>query len=367
MLQLLSPPARVSTLAFFLLFASGCSSTATGTDDSCPGGVCEPKPVFARGTMTAFVVTPDSVYAAIENTCSVYVAAKPVQESRVLATEACNVTSLAATKDGLFWTLVPLSTTGQPTPKKGTFAWLPAGATRPVIIDSTLDAPLASIAALGDHVYVTVTDGILRLNAAASRLDRVVTTTGPYSPTALRGHDGSLYFHDGYDTIFAWRPGDEKARVLVEHAAVLDAMARPGAQDEPFVVDASGIYWIQPGLLEGGSLAHAPLAGGVATKLQELPGSLKTLAIDEGALYWTEADDPIIPKKTTIHRTPKSALGTSSVLGALVGEVNSLQVAPEGLYLAAAPSLSDFDFDKLGFKRYGGPLLILPRELLDRK
>jgi len=316
--------------------------------------------------MTAFAVTPETVYAAIRNTCSVYAADKPVQESRVVATEACDVSSLVVTKTGLFWTLVPLGNAGEP-PSKTTLAWLPTGATRPVILDATLDAPTASLATLGDDVYINVADGILRVDTALSRPIRVLTTEGSYGPTALRGHDGTLYFHDGYETIFSWRPGESTAKTLVERAGVMNMALGRGRRDEAFAVDASGLYWIEFKTLDGGWLDHAALAGGKPEKLLELTGTPRALATDDGAVYWTEADSPILPEKTTIRRTSKSALSTSSVIASLVGAVEGMQIAAEGLYLAASPSLSDFDFDKLGFKRYGGPLLILPRDLLDRK
>lgn len=40
---------------------------------------------------------------------------------------------------------------------------------------------------------------------------------------------------------------------------------------------------------------------------------------------------------------------------------------PEGVYIAASPSLSDFDVTTLGFERYGGPLLVIPRAMLDAR
>ena len=95
---------------------------------------------------------------------------------------------------------------------------------------------------------------------------------------------------------------------------------------------------------------------------------MKAISVDDGHVYWTQADSLFLPSKTTLHRATKDLLATSDVvLGTLVGDATSVQAMPEGLYIAASPSLSDLDVSTLGFKRYGGPLLIIPRAMLDAR
>jgi hypothetical protein len=103
-------------------------------------------------------------------------------------------------------------------------------------------------------------------------------------------------------------------------------------------VDASGLYWLSQTPAGGGALNHAPLAGGKAEEVLALKGLPKAIALDDGAVYWSEADSPIIAKNTTISRSLESALGSFSVIGSITGEVDALQSAPEGLYIASIRS-----------------------------
>jgi hypothetical protein len=349
--------------ALTAMLLGGCSSTVEGTgkpaEEPCTAGVCKPNAIFGQGMVSAFLVTTDRVYAAFEDTCVIYAADKPVTEARIIATDACYVTSIVSTSGGLFWTKVDPST------KKATFSWLPTDATRPIDLMSDLATPHTSVLAFEDTVYVGVSDGIARLDEAAPKLTPVVSGM-QYAPIALRSWGDAIYFSDGLATIYRWHPGDAKAQALVEGAAVLDPLAM-STSDETFAVDDSGFYWFEYTVSGEGALSHAPLAGGKPETLFEAPGYPSGLAVDDGGVYWTEADDSLVPTRTTLHRTPKAALRTSSTVAALSGAAKGLQTTTEGLYLAASPSLSDFDVDSMRFRRFAGPLLIVSRDRLEQE
>lgn len=364
---MLDLPPRFSTVLSLVglavaIAAGGCSSKAAG-DVACDGGVCEPKPVFANGFLSSVLVTPYAVYAAERSSCGIYGADKPLKTSRMLVANACSVSVMARTDGALFWTTAPMPTEAEKSPK-GMLARVADDDPMPVVIDRALDQPRGVAVLGGDTVYVAVSDGIRRLAPGGTQLERAVDVAGPQT---LRAFGGALYWHDGFQTIYAWRPGDAKPSKLVDGADVRERyVSKPS--DDPFEVDASGIYWMSGDLLgAGGTLRHAALAGGSPATILEPTGYVTAIALEEGAVYWSEADSFILPKETKIHRTSKSALGTSTVIGALTGEVDALEIAAEGLYIAASPSLSDFDFEKGTFERYGGPLLVLPRGVLDAR
>jgi hypothetical protein len=358
LLALLAPAAPAALAA--------CSSTSQGNVD-CPNGECTPTPVFATGMLSEVLVTPDAIYAAELGGCSIYAADKPLKSSRVLAQNACSVSSLARTSQGLFWTTAPTSADGQ-IALPGTLAWFGDASSTGAATLATGIAGVGSIAVLDDTVYVSDATGIQVLAADGKSLTRAVTSGD--RPNALRAYAGTLYWHNGLQVIYSWRPGDAKPTTLVSDADLVENDDHVFFHDEPFAVDASGIYWLSQSIT-GGSLGHAALAGGSAQTLVKSTGYPKALALDDDAIYWTEADSFIAPTKTVIQRALKTPLGaaplaggTPTTVGSLIGDAHSLQMTPEGLYIAAAPSLSDLDVKTLGFTRYGGPLLMLPRSLL---
>lgn len=343
--------------------AAGCSSTAEG-EVKCTGGVCEPKPVFATGHLSSVLVTSSAVYAAERTVCGIYMATKPLKTANLLARDACSVSGFALAGRTLFWTTTPLpkSDGGEP---NGTLAFVAELGASSTIVDAALEHPRGIAVLGGDTVYVAVKDGIRTVAPGRSKLERVLDLA--FSPETLHAFGDALYFHDGLSTIYAWRPGDAKPTRLVENANVMALYESHLYRSDAFAVDASGIYWLSQTPSGAGALNHAPLAGGKAEEVLALKGFPKALALDDGAVYWSEADSFIVAKNTTINRSLKSALGTFSVIGAIVGEVDALQSMPEGLYVAASPSLTDLDVSGLGFRRYGGPLLILPRGVLDSR
>ena len=349
--------------------AGGCSSTTKGdVSATCPDdGGCEPRPVFATGILSAILVTSDAVYAG-DLGGNVYAADKPLRASRVLSAgtnDTRNVASFVRTSRGLYWFTSPNTTQQEPHPKSS-LVWFPSDGTEAVVIDTQLERP-RGIAAINDIVYLAVPGHVLALDAGARQL-RSVLDVEAYG---LRSDVLSLYFHDGLSKISSWRLGDAKPQVLVEDAvlyAMPSASMTLAYEEDPFVVDDSGLYWLELDLGRQG-LAHAPLSGGPSerpiTIAKDYP---KAIALDDGHVYWTQADSLFATGRTTIHRAAKNALATSDVvLGTIVGDATGLQAMPEGLYIAASPSITDFDVNSLGFKRYGGPLLILPRAMLDAR
>lgn len=345
--------------------ASGCSSTAKGdVSTTCPeDGGCQPRTVFATGVLSAVLVTPDSVYAG-DMGGNVYAADKPLRASRVLSTGSATTRGVAAferTSHGLYWFTSPSRTQQQPDPRSA-LVWFPADAAAPVVIDDQLARP-RGMAVINDILYVAVPDHILQLRAGETKLENVLDVDA----YALRSNALSLYFTDGLGTISSWRLGDAKAEVRVTGGSFTELVSPSDLtyREPPFVVDDSGFYWLQTGFGPG-ALGHAPLAGGVAEKplaiAKEYP---KAIALDAGYVYWTQADSLFLPQKTTIHRAAKDALDKDEVVASLVGDATGLQAMPEGLYIAASPSFTDFDATTLGFKRYGGPLVIVPRAMLD--
>lgn len=359
--SLLRPLLAVALLAASLpAFAlAGCSASAEG-DVECNGGVCEPKPVFASGYLSTVLVTPYAVYAADRSSCGVYGADKPLKSARLMVKNACSVSGMARTDGALFWITTPMPTQKDMHPK-GMLAVVSDDDPMPVVIDATLTQARGIAVLGGDTVYVAVADGIRRLAPGSKQLERVVDGVAPQT---LRAFGGALYWH-GDRTISSWRPGDAKPTALVQNADVRARFEGKPAQD-PFEVDASGIYWMSSDFFgAGGTMLHAALSGGIAGTMLKPKGYVTGIALDEGSVYWSEADRFLLPESTTIHRTPKSDLGTSTVIATLGSEVDSLQMAAEGLYIAASPTLTDFDFEKGKFQRYGGPLLVLPRGVLD--
>jgi hypothetical protein len=353
-----------------LATAGACSSTTKGNvSTTCPDdGGCQPATVFATGILSAILVTSDAVFAG-DVAANVYVAEKARSASRLLAKSADTtheVASFVTTSRGLFWLTTERAASAGAAPT-GALVWFPSDATEPVVIDAALSGP-RGLAAVGDVVYVAVSGKIVELPAGEMHLRDVLSV----SAYALRSHGESLYFHDGLSTISSWRLGDAAPQVLAEHVTVGSPFGlEPGARNDataPFVVDDSGIYWLQQDAT-GGKVAHVALVGGtVETPIAIAKDYPKTLAIEDGYIYWTQADSSFLPENTTIHRASKSALTTTDVLlGSVVGDVTGLQATPEGLYVAASPSLTDFDAKTLGFKRYGGPLLIIPRAMLDAR
>ncbi len=354
-----------------LTLAAGCSSTTKGNlAATCPeDGGCEPRVVFATGVLSTILVTPDSVYAG-DRAGNVFAADKPLRASRVISkgSDATRgVASFARTSLGLYWFTVPQPTEQVPQPKSS-LVWFPSDATEPVVIDSQLARPLG-MAAVGDVVYVAEPDHVFALSPGEKTL-RPVLERAAYG---LRSHGESLYFHDGFSTISAWRMGDAKPAALVDRASLVTMPSaspdRLTYEQDPFVVDDSGLHWFEGSGFGGGKLAHAPLTGGAPETFVTIASDVvKTISSDEHFVYWTQTDSPVLPTRTTVHRAAKDMLANSDVLlGTLVGDATSVQAMPEGLYIAASPSLTDLDVSTLGFKRYGGPLLIIPRAMLDAR
>ena len=358
-----SPLHRVLALVALVasLAASGCSSKAEG-DVACDGGVCTPKPVFASGILSAVLVTPYAVYVAEKSTCSLFVADKPLRTARGIVKNACNVSALARTDGALFWTSVPYATEQEKNPK-GMLAMVSDDGAEPLVIDPALEKPRGIAVLGGDTVYVAVTGGVRKVAPGSRQLEVVLDEPSP--PQALRAFDGALYWHDGFRNIFRWRPGEAKATTIVENAD-LRSPSTLTFEREAFEVDASGIYWMSSDFFGAGStMQHVLLSGGAAGTILKPAGYIRSIGLDADHVYWSEADQYLLPKNTNISRMPKSDLGRATVVGALTGAVDALQVATEGLYIAASPLLNDFDFEKLRFQRYGGPLLVLPRAVLD--
>ena len=353
-----------ATVALLCLVAGACSNESVEGDVKCTDGVCEPKAVFARGKIQKILVTPETVYAADGSSCGVYAAEKPIEQAaRVLATNACGVASLARTDWGIFWSTLTRKDIADRDPK-GVLAWVPDGETTPTVVDATLSRP-GGIAAIGDTVFVAVADGIRMLTRGTTQLVHVVDAT---EPRALHAFGGALYWQDALGGIYEWRTGEAKAS-KISQTAPGDAIGTP-THDDRFVVDASGIYWLSGEFFgQGGDLLHTPLAGGKPEKIADVgTGVMKSLAVDDGAIYWAVADSFLLPKKTTIHRMPKSSetsRGTAAVVVDLAAGVEALQSAPEGLYIVASQVLQ-LDKDKpIGLQAYGGPLLMLPRAVLE--
>jgi hypothetical protein len=356
----------VASLAFssvVTLGAAACSSTSKGdVSATCPeDGGCTPRPVFTSGLLSTVLVTPDAVYAG-DLSGAVWAADKPLREARMLAKSPSAPKGFVRTSRGLYWFTAPNATEQDRSPK-GSLTWVPSDGTATVVIDAALPRP-RGIAAIGETVYVAVADGIVEVGGGETHVRRTLDVEA----YALRSHGNALYWHDGLDTISTWRPGDAKPQAIVERA---DLTALTGGEisyeEPPFVVDDSGIYWPQQ-LVGGGELAHAPLAGGPVEKVLKLVGFVRSIALDDDHVYWTEADSALAPDKPTkIQRSPKSALASPVTVASIVGDSRGMQAAPEGLYIEASPSVTDFDFEKRGFKSYGGPLLILPRAMLDAK
>ena len=353
--------------------ASACSSTAKGSDApaTCPDdGGCQPRPVFASGVLSTVLVTSDSVYAG-DLGGNVYAADKPLRTSRVLSrgTDATrNVASFVRTSRGLYWFTSPPATEAVPKPKSA-LVWFPSDGESAVVIRDDLALPLG-IAAIGDVVYLAEPDGLLELSPGETSL-RSALAIAAYG---LCGHGESLYFHDGLSKISSWRMGDAAPEVLVEGASLSSMPSASYALEyaaDPFVVDDSGLYWIEAAGFGGAKLGHAPLAGGSHAPERPITVAtdvVKAISLDDGHVYWTQADSLFLPSKTTLHRATKASLASSDVvLGTLVGDATSVQAMPEGLYIAASPSLTDLDVSTLGFTRYGGPLLIISRAMLDKR
>ena len=346
-------------LGLLSLVASACTSSASEGEVRCTDGVCEPKSVFVSGSIKMILVTPDTVYAADGSRCGVYAAAKPIEAAAiVLARDACGVSSLARTDWGIFWsTRTQKDIADRDT--KGVLAWVPDGQSAPIVLDPALSKP-GGIAAIGDTVFVAVADGIRMLGRNSTALEPVIEATEPH---ALRSFGGAIYWQEGLGGIYSWRTGDAKATKLTQTSAA-DAVASP-TDDVRFVVGTSGVYWHSGEFFgQGGELLHVPLVGGKPEKLADLgTGVMKSLALDDGAVYWAVADSFLFPKNTTIHRMATSG-GTDKVVVDLGAQVEALQITPEGLYIAASQVLQ-LDKDKVGMKAYGGPLLMLPRTVLD--
>ena len=360
--RFLSPHRSLAVAGLVVSLAvSGCSSKAEG-DVACDGEVCTPKPAFASGLLGAVLVTPYSVYVAERSTCSLYVADKPLRTARGIVKNACNVAVLARTDGALFWTSVPYATEQEKTPK-GMLAMVSDDDPNPVVIDETLDNP-RGLAVLGGHtVYLAVAGGIRKVAPGSKRLESVLDV--PFPPQALRAFDGALYWHDGFRSIVRWRPGEEKATTIVENAELRSPPVLTYTRD-PFEVDASGIYWMTGDFFGGGgAMQHVLLSGGIAGTVLKPTGYIRSISLDADHVYWSEADQVLLPKNTNLNRMPKADLGRATVIGALADDVTALQVAADGLYIAASPNVTDFDFEKLRFQRYGGPLLVLPRAVLD--
>ena len=357
--------------ALVLTQAAACSSTAKGNlSTTCPDdGGCEPRTVFATGVLSTVLVTADSVYAG-DLGGNVYAADKPLRASWVVSmgSDATrNVASFVRTSRGLYWFTSPPATEAERKPKSA-LVWYPANGTAAEVIAGELARPLG-IAAIGDVVYLAERDGLLELPVGEKVLRQVL----PTAAYGLRSHGESLYFHDGLGKISSWRMGDAAPEVIVEGASLFsmptaDLSSLMYAED-PFVVDDSGLYWVEGEAFGGGKVAHAPLTGGPReTPIVVADDVVKTISVDDGHVYWTQADSLFLPSKTTVHRAAKDALATSDVvLGTLVRDATSIQAMPEGVYIAASPSLTDLDVTTLGFKRYGGPLLIIPRAMLDAR
>ena len=364
MLQILK---RAATVGLLCLVASACSSSSEG-DVKCTDGVCAPKAVFAKGIIKMILVTPETVYAADGSHCGVYAAAKPIEENaRVLATDACGVSSLARTDWGIYWSTLIRKDIAD-TNAKGVLAWVPDGASTPTVVDATLSKP-GGIAAIGDTVFVAVGDGIRMLSRGATQLEPVIDATEPH---ALRSYGGALYWQDGFGDIYSWRTGEGKATKLVTGSPTDAIEGSPPSlnQDGRFVVGASGIYWLSGEFFgQGGDLLHVPLAGGKPEKLVDLGTEvMKSLTIDDGAVYWAAADSFLIPKKTTIHRFTLGSgatTATNKVVADFEAQAEALQSTPEGLYVAASQVLQ-LDAKNVGLKSYAGPLLFLPRNVLDQ-
>jgi len=246
--------------------------------------------------------------------------------------------------------------------------WFPADGSAAEVVAGDLARP-RGMAAIGDIVYLAQPDALLELPPGEKALRHVL----PIAAYGLRSHGESLYFHDGLSKISSWRMGDAAPEVVVDGASLFSMPTAMSSSltyaEDPFVVDDSGLYWLEGSLVGGGKLAHASLAGGAhETPITIASDVVKAISVDDGHLYWTQADSLFLPSKTTIHRAAKDALGTSDVvLGTLVGDATSVQAMAEGVYIAASPSLTDLDVTTLGFKRYGGPLLIIPRAMLDAR
>jgi hypothetical protein len=344
------------------LAASGCSSKSEG-DVACDGGVCQPKPVLANGFLSSLLVTPRAVYVAEKSTCGVYGGDKPLRTVTMLAKNACGVAAMARTDGALFWTTAPMATEKDKNPK-GMLVMVADDDPKPIVIDATLERPRGIAALGGDTLYVAVADGIRKLAPGSTQLERALDLR-ERGPQTLRAFDGALYWHDGFRSIYRWRPGEAKPSTLVEGADIRPRSEVSPAND-PFEVDGSGIYWMSDDLFGAGStLEHAALGGGIPGTMLAPKGYVTALALDTNDVFWSEADSFLFTKNTAVHRTKKSDLGTSVVIGSVPGAVEVLQMAVDGLYIAATPSVLDFDFEKSKFQSYSGPLLVLPRAVLD--
>jgi hypothetical protein len=342
--------------------ASACSSTSKGdVSAECPDdGGCKPRPLFTSGFLTTVLVSPDALYAGDEGG-RVYVADKPLREARVIAQGTSAPRAFVRTSRGLYWFTSPNATEEDRSPK-GSLVWFPTEGTEPVVIDAALPRP-RGIAAIGETVYVAVTGGILEVGAGETHFRRALDVEA----YALRSHGNTLYWHDGWKTISSWRPGDATPQAIVQDADVLTLTGGEiSYREPPFVVDDSGIYWPEQ-FFGAGALVHVPLAGGPLEKTK-LPGYVGAISLDEAHVYWTESDSAFVPTTPTkIQRSRKNALSSPVTVGSFVGDAKGMQATPEGLYIQASASLNDFDFQKGGFQSYGGPLLILPRAMLDAK
>jgi hypothetical protein len=338
-----------------MLAMAACSSSSHG-DVSCTNGVCDAQPVFVTGFLRTTLVTDDAVYAAGELGCAIYAADKPPQHVRLLTKEACDVTSFARTSSGLFWTTSPPPTDKDPMPK-GVVGFFGEGASEPTVL-STVEG-LGSLATLGDSVYVGAEDGILQVAPGPSTHVLSLFET----PHALKAHAGALYWNDAMSGIFTWRLGDKEPTRIVTDPDLAPLFELSIITERAMAVDDSGIYWLRR-TATGAELAHAPLAGGMPEKLVGITGEPRALALDEDAVYWVEADEPLLPKNSTIKRLAKGARHTATTVAILPGDSRELQSTPEGLYIAASPSITDFDVQKSRFTRFSGPLLFLPRGVL---
>jgi hypothetical protein len=355
------------SVASVVVSTSACSSTAKGdVSTTCPDdGGCQPQTVFATGVLSAVLVTSDSVYAG-DIGGNVYAADKPLRASRVLSTGSSTTRGVAAfarTSHGLYWFTSPSRTQQDPHPKSA-LVWFPTEASAPVVIDDQLARP-RGMAVINDILYLAVPGHVLQLRAGETKLESVLDVDA----YALRSNALSLFFTDGLATISSWRLGDSKPEVRVTGGSFTE-LASPSDltyREPPFVVDDSGFYWLQTGFVEN-ALGHAPLAGGVAERPIVIAKEYaKAITLDDGHVYWTQADSLFLPQKTAIHRAAKSALDKDEVVASFVGDATGLQAMPEGLYIAASPSFTDLDATTLGFKRYGGPLVIVPRAMLDAR
>lgn len=365
LLRLAAAVVALASLASLVVATSGCSSTAKGdTSTACPeDGGCQPRTVFATGVLEAVLVTSDSVYAG-DLGGNVYAADKPLRASRVLSTGSPSTRGVAAfarTSHGLYWFTSPSRSQQDPDPKSA-LVWYPTEASAPVVIDDQLGRP-RGMAVINDILYLAVPGHVLQLRAGETALESVLDVDA----YALRSNALSLYFTDGLSKISSWRIGDAKPEVRVTGGSFTD-LVHPSEityREPPFVVDDSGFYWLQTAFGEN-ALGHAPLAGGVAERpLAIAKEYAKAITLDDGYVYWTQGDSFFLPQKTTIHRAAKGTLDKDEVVASLVGDATGVQAMPEGLYIAASPSFTDLDATTLGFKRYGGPLVIVPRAMLD--